>query len=271
MPAGAVWKGFISFGLVSFPVRLSAAARAEAVRFHWLHKKDRSRVREVWYCAEEDKPIERSDMVKGYEVSKGEYVTVEDEELKKVAPPTPTTMDILQFVDGDAVDPIYFESSYYVGADEAMGKAYALFLAALTSTKQHAIAKLAMHNREHIVLIRPSEGSLVLHTLYYPDELHKSNRSETPKAKYSAKELDLAKSLVSHLKAPFKLEGFKDEYRENVERLIEEKQKGEKITSVKQPGKAPVIDLMEALKRSLKTSEATSKRPPKKTGRSKAA
>jgi DNA end-binding protein Ku len=279
MPAAAVWKGFISFGLVSFPVRLSAAARAESIHFHWLHRKDESRVREVWYCAEEDKPIERSDMVKGYEVAKGEYVVVEDEELKKIAPPTATTMDILQFVSSDAVDPIHFESSYYVAPEGAMGKPFSLFLAALSDSKQHAIAKLAMHNREHIVLIRPSDGGLVLHTLYYPDELHEGRRTETPKAKYSAKELELAKSLVTHLKAPFKPAQFKDEYRENVQRLIEQKQKGQKITAVKQPHKAPVIDLMEALKRSLKPEAASAaatkeKRPArsqKKTAKRKAA
>src|SRR5580704_5575915 len=179
--AATVWKGFISFGLVSFPVRLFAAARPEAVHFHLLHKKDQSRVKEVWYCAEENKPIDRSDIEKGYEVSKGEYVVVGDEELKEIAPPTATTMDILQFVGSEEVDPIYFESSYYVAAQEKTAKPYVLFMAALTETGQNAIAKIAMHNREHVVLIRPSDGGLVLHTLYYPDELHKTNRSEVPK------------------------------------------------------------------------------------------
>src|SRR5271154_237478 len=154
MPA-AVWKGYISFGLVSFPVRLFAAGRAEAVHFHMLHAKDLSRVKEVWYCAEEDKPIDRAEIVKGYETSKGEYVVVEDEDLKKIAPATATTMDVLQFVKSGDVDPIYFESSYYVAPEEKTAKPYALFLAALGSTQQHAIAKIAMHNREHVVLIRP--------------------------------------------------------------------------------------------------------------------
>lgn len=250
MPA-TVWKGFISFGLVSFPVRLFSAARAEAVHFHMLHKKDLSRVKEVWYCAQEDKPIERSEIVKGYETSKDKYVVVADEELKKIAPATATTMDILQFVDSGEVDPVFFESSYYVAAETSTAKPYSLFAAALSGTKQDAIAKLAMHNREHIVLIRPYGGGLMLHTLYYPDELHKANRSETPKAKYTAKELELAKTLVAHLTAPFKPDLFKDAYRENVERLIKQKQKGQKITVMEQPRKAPVIDLMEALKRSL--------------------
>ncbi len=276
--AATVWKGYISFGLVSFPVRLTSAARAETVHFHMLHKKDLSRVKEVWFCAEEDKQIDRSDIVKGYETSKGAYVVVEDEELKKIAPATATTMDILQFVGNDEVDPIFFESSYYVAPEDKTAKPYTLFMAALEETKQDAIAKIAMHNREHIVLIRPAEGGLILHTLYYPDELHKSNKSEAPKSKYTAKELELAKSLVNHLKAPFKPQEFTDEYRENVERLIKEKQKGKKITTVEQPRKAPVIDLMEALKRSIKAgsgkpaSKGNAARTSRKTaGRRKAA
>jgi DNA end-binding protein Ku len=250
MPA-TVWKGYLSFGLVSFPIRLFAAARPEAVHFHMLHRKDLSRVKEVWYCAEEDKPIERSEIVKGYEIEKGEYVTVDDEELKKVAPATATTMDVLQFVGSGGIDPLLFESSYYVAPEEKVSKPYALFMAALAETKQDAIAKLAMHNREHVVLIRPAEGGLVLHTLYYEDELHKANKAEMPKSKFSAKELEMAKSLVQHLSGKFKLADFRDTYRENVERLMEEKRKGEKITAVKQPRKAPVIDLMTALKKSL--------------------
>jgi DNA end-binding protein Ku len=254
MPA-TVWKGFISFGLVSFPVRLFSAARAERVQFHMLHKKDLSRVKEVWYCAEENKPIDRADIVKGYETSKNQYAVVEDEEMKKIAPPTATTMDILQFVGSDEVDPIFFESSYYVAAEGKTAKPYVLFMAALSETKRDAIAKIAMHNREHIVLIRPSGSGLILHTLYYAGELHRANKSETPKATYTTKELELAKSLVSHLTAPFKPNEFHDTYRENIERLIKQKQKGQKVTPVEQPRKAPVIDLMEALKRSLNASQ----------------
>jgi DNA end-binding protein Ku len=250
MPA-TVWKGYLSFGLVSFPIRLFAAARPEAVHFHMLHRKDLSRVKEVWYCAEEDKPIERSEIVKGYELEKGEYVTVDDEELKKVAPATATTMDVLQFVASGGVDPLLFESSYYVAPEEKVSKPYALFMAALTETEQDAIAKVAMHNREHVVLIRAAGGGLILHTLYYEDELHKANKAEAPKTNFSAKELEMAKSLVQHLSGKFKLADFHDTYRENVERLVEEKSKDEKITTVKQPRKAPVIDLMTALKKSL--------------------
>lgn len=264
MPA-TVWKGFLSFGLVSFPVRLLSAARGEAVHFHMLHKKDQSRVKEVWYCVSEDRPIDRADMVKGYEVSKGKYVVVGDAELKKIAPPTATTMEVLQFVANDEVDPIYFESSYYVAPEEKTAKPYVLFVAALVETKQDAIAKIAMHNREHVVLIRPSHGSLILHTLYYSDELHKANRTETSTARYSGKELSLATSLVSQLKAPFKPGEFTDTYRKNVERLIEQKRKGQRITTVEQPRKAPVVDLMDALRRSLASSKRAGSAAAKKT------
>ena len=261
MPA-IVWKGYLSFGLVSFPVRLFAAARPETIHFHMLHKKDLSRVKEVWYCAEEDKPVTRAEMVKGHEVSKGKYVVVEDEELKKIAPPTATTMEVLQFVDADAVDPILFERSYYVGPDEKVSKPYALFLQAIEETKSCAVAKLTMHGRENVVLIRVSEDSLVLHTLYYPDELHKANKQASPaKTNLSKKELELAKTLVQQFTAPFKPDQFHDGYRENVEKLIEQKRKGQKITAIEQPKPAKVVDLMEALQRSIQQGKGPAQRP----------
>jgi len=175
--AATVWKGYLSFGLVTVPVRLFSAARAEGIHFHLLHKKDLSRVREVWYCAEENKPVERSEIVKGYEVEKGEYLTVNDEELKKIAPKTATTMEVLQFVAREDVDPLLFESSYYVAPEEKVSKPYALFAAALAETGRDAIAKIAMHNREHVVLIRPAGGALVLHTLYYESPQRKRRRA----------------------------------------------------------------------------------------------
>jgi len=120
-----------------------------------------------------------------------------------------------------------------------------------------------MHNREHVVLIRPADGGLVLHTLFYADELHAANKTKAPQAKFSANELDMAKSLVKHLANPFRPEAFHDTYRENVERLIQQKRRGQKVTTIKQPKKAPVIDLMEALKQSLKSTPA---RPTSKKG-----
>jgi DNA end-binding protein Ku len=260
MPA-IVWKGYISFGLISFPVRLFSAARAETVHFHMLHRKDLSRVKEVWYCAEEDKPIGRADIVKGYETSKGEYVVLEDEELKNIAPATASTMEIIQFAKDAEVDPVYFESSYYLAPGDDVTKPYALFSKALKESKYSAIAKVTMHGREHVVLIRSFENQLILHTLYYSNELHSANKQSGPaKASASAKELELAMQLIKQLAAPFKPNQFHDTYREDVEKLIEQKKKGQKITSAPaKPRKAPVIDLMEALKKSLKSSATESK------------
>lgn len=265
--AATVWKGYLSFGLVTFPVRLFSAARAKTVRFHMLHKKDLSRVKEVWYCAAEDKPIDRSEIVKGFEAGKNDYVVVDDEELKAIAPPTAGTIEIIQFVSDDEVDPIYFEISYYMNPEEKVSKAYELFAAALKDSGRYAVAKMAMHNREHVVLIRPSKAGLLLHTLFYADELNSANRGERAAAKFTAKELDLAKTLLNQMTGPFKPNEFHDAYRENVEHLIEEKKKGHAVPKVKTPRKAPVVDLMEALKRSLKTQAAQPAKKPSKRRR----
>ncbi len=260
MPA-TVWKGYLTFGLVSFPIRLFAAARPEPVHFHLLHKKDLSRVKEVMYCAAEDKPLDRDEIVKGYEYEKNQYVVVDPEELEKVAPPTARSMEILQFVRMDEIDPIFFEKSYYVGPEESVSRPYSLLLAAMKETKYDALAKVAMHGREHIVILRPAEKSIVLHTMYFVDELHKANEVPAPKqAKFDKKELDLAKKLIDTLAGAFRPEQYHDEYKQNVEKLIEAKRKGHKVTPIRQPKKAPVIDLMQALQQSLaKTARSESK------------
>jgi DNA end-binding protein Ku len=251
MPA-TVWKGYLSFGLVSFPVGLASAARPESVHFHMLHKKDNSRLKEVWYCAEEDKPVSRKEIVKGYEYNKGHYVVIEDAELKKVAPPTASVMEILQFVKSEEVDPIFFEKSWYIVPEAQGAKPYALLREAMNETDYRAIAKLTMHGRENIVIIRPSGDGLVLHTMFFVNELHKSNKGERAAGKkFPKKEIDLAKQLIKALAGPFKPEQYKDEYRENVEKLIEQKRKGKKITAIDQPKARPVVDIMEALQKSL--------------------
>jgi len=273
MPA-VVWKGYVSFGLVSFPVRLYAAGRAAAVHFHLLHRKDLSRVKEVWFCAAEDQPIQRSDMVKGYETAKDQYVAVEEDELERIAPETASTMEIIQFVREAEVDPVYFETSYYVAPGDDITKPYALFLKALSESGYEAIAKLTMHGREHVALIRAGKGGdangLLLHTLFYPNELHEASRQKIPaKAAATKKEMDLATQLIRQLAAPFRPENFHDTYRENVEKLIAQKQKGEPVKSQPKAKRAPVIDLMEALKKSLQSGAKA--QAPKRTRRTQAA
>jgi DNA end-binding protein Ku len=259
--AATVWKGFISFGLVSFPVRLFAASRAGGVHFHMLHKTDLSRIKEVFYCAEEDKPVSREDIVKGIEVRKGEYVVVTDEELKKVAPPTASAMEILEFVPADQVDPMYLESSYYVGPEEAASKPYVLLLRAMSESKRYGIAKIAMHGREHIAVLRASADGLVMHTMYFANELQKNNAPRIPReAKISAKEMDLARTLVEKLGGDFRPEKFHDEYVANVERLLEEKQRGKKVTPIRQTKAKPVVNIIEALQKSLAQSAKTKRK-----------
>jgi Ku protein len=169
--AASVWKGHLTFGMVSFPIRLFSAARSETISFNMLHKDDHSRIRQVTYCALEDKPIARTDTVKGYEYEKDHYVVIDEEDIKKVAPKTAKVMEILEFVKADQVDPIYLESSYYVAPDEGGEKAYALLFQALRESSFYAVAKVAMHNREHIIVLRPGSKGILSHTMYYQDEI----------------------------------------------------------------------------------------------------
>src|SRR5580693_10685253 len=149
--ASTVWKGHLTFGLVSFPVRLYSAARSESISFNQLHKADGSRIKQVLFCQTEDKQIPRSEIVKGFEYEKDRYVVIDDEEVKKVAPSTAKVMEILEFVKTEQVDPIYMETSYYMAPDEAGEKPYALLFDALKRSGRVGVAKVAMHNREHIV------------------------------------------------------------------------------------------------------------------------
>ena len=206
--------------------------------------------------------------MKGYEVEKDQYIVVKQEELQKVAPSTARVREILQFVRTAEVDPILFDKSYYVQPEEPVSKPYSLLLHAMTETKYYAVAKVAMHGREHVVIIRPTGSGMVLHTMYYEDELHKANQPSLPKQdKYNQKEVELAKRLIDTLASPFKLDYYHDTYRENVLKMIEQKQKGHKLTPIRQPRVAPVIDLMAALQQSLSkagSGASTAKRTPAK-------
>lgn len=251
MPA-TVWKGYLSFGLVSFPIRLHSAARTETVHFHLLHNKDLSRVREVMYCAAEDKPLDKSEIVKGYEYEKNKYIVIEPEDLEKIAPPTATVMEILQFVRMEEIDPIFFETSYYVEPESAVTRPYALLLEAMKETKYDALAKMSMHGREHIVILRPREQGIILHTMYFVSELNQANEVQFEKpGKFEKKEADLAKRLIETLAAPFEPEKFQDQYRANMEELIEKKRRGQKVIPIRKPKTQPVTDLLQALQQSL--------------------
>ena len=249
--ASTVWKGQLSFGLVSMPVRLYSAARSETIGFNQIHKSDGSRIRQVLYCQAEDKPVPRSELVKGYEYEKDRYVLIEDEDVKKVAPKSSKVMEILEFVPATEVDSIYLESSYYLAPDEAGEKPYALLFEALRRTGYMGIANVAMHNREHIVLLRPSDKGIVLHTMFYEDEIRKVDEFRTDTSLVKDKELELATMLIQTLAANFEPAKYKDTYRENLQKMIEAKLQGQEIVETPQPRAEKVIDIMEALKSSL--------------------
>ncbi|HSM85175.1 MAG TPA: Ku protein [Candidatus Limnocylindrales bacterium] len=257
--ASTVWKGHLTFGLLSLPVKLYSAARSETVSFNQLHKDDHSRVKQVLYCQLEDKPIQRSDIVKGYEYEKDKYVVVEDEEIKKVAPKTAKTMEVLEFVKTSEVDPVFFDASYYLAPDEAGEKPYALLFEALRQSGCVGVAKIAMHNREHIVILRPGARGILLHTMYYMDEIRQVEEFRTDTSMVQEKELGLARMLIESLLAPFEPDKYKDNYRENLMAMIKAKVEGKQIVEPAAPAhKAPVIDILEALKMSL----AEGKKPP---------
>src|SRR3954465_494210 len=157
----SLWTGYLTFGLISMPVRLFAGARSEHISFNMLHRDDLVRVKQQLICPAEEKVVERNETVKGYEFRKGEYVVIEPEEIKKIEPKTAKAMEILEFVKADDVDPIYFESSYYLVAEEAGKRPYALLSKALEETEYVAIAKLTMHNREYTVILRPYESGMM--------------------------------------------------------------------------------------------------------------
>jgi DNA end-binding protein Ku len=249
--AASVWKGHLTFGLVSLPVRLHSAARAETISFNLLHKDDNSRIKQITFCQSEDKPVPRSELVKGYEYEKDRYVVVEDEEIKKVAPKTSKVMEILEFVPSTEVDPIYLESSYYMAPEGGGEKPYALLFEALRQTNYVGVAKIAMHNREHIVILRPGRKGITLHTMYFENEVRKSEEFRTETELVKEKELGLAKMLIESLAASFEPEKYKDSYKENLEALIQTKLEGRKVVEIAAPPVAPVVDIMEALKRSL--------------------
>ncbi|MDX1979838.1 MAG: Ku protein [Bryobacteraceae bacterium] len=249
--ASTVWKGHLTFGLVSLPIKLFTAARAETISFNQLHRSDHSRVKQVLFCQAEDKPVPRSELVKGYEYEKDRYVVIEDEDIKKMAPKTAKVMEILEFVKQAEVDPVYFESSYYMAPDDAGEKPYALLFEALRKSGYVAVAKIAMHNREHIVILRPSGQGITLHTMYYDDEIRKTESFRTDTSAVKDKELDLAMMLVESLAAPFEPAKYHDTFRQNLRLMIDAKIQGQEVVAPVEAQQTKVIDIMEALKASL--------------------
>jgi DNA end-binding protein Ku len=225
-----------------------------------LHRDDLHRVKQQLYCPADNRVVERSDIVKGYEYRKDEYVVVEPEEIKKIEPKTAKTMEILEFVKAEEVDPVFFESSYYLMPEEAGRRPYALLTKALEESDYVAIAKLTMHNREYTVFLRPRDGGLMLHTMYYADEVREVEGFGAPDVQLKEAEVKVAHQLIEALADKWDPEKYHDTFQENLKKMIQTKLEGGKIAEVEKPKKlAPVVDLMSALKQSLAEMEGKKK------------
>jgi len=264
MAARPVAAGSISFGLVSIPVKLYTATRPKSVSFNLLHGKDKSRIQQKIYCPVDDAIIDRSELVRGYQIEKGVYVTFTDEELEKLEAHEDHAVAISEFVPLEQVDPVYFESSYHLGCSPESARAYKLLANAMTESKRVAIAHFTMRNKEHLVIIRPYEGGLMLHTMYYADEVvAEADVDRGQNAKTSDKELELAQRLIDDLtEKKFDPSKYHDEFRERVQEAAQRKVAGEEAVTAAptEPSRGKVIDLMSALRASLeKRGAATEK------------
>jgi DNA end-binding protein Ku len=257
--AASVWTGYLTFGLISMPVRLFSGARGSRISFHMLHRDDHVRVKQQLVCPADEKVLSRDEIVKGYEYSKGEYVILEPSEIKKIEPKTARAMEILEFVKSDEVDPVYFESSYYLMPDEPGRKPYALLSKVMADSTYLAVAKLTMHNREYTVLLRPHRGGLMLHTMYYQNEVRQMENFGQGAGDLKEGEIKVAQQLIEALEAKWDPSKFHDTFEDNLKKLIQARLEGKEATAVEKPKKlAPPVDLMAALKESL----AQMKKPP---------
>jgi DNA end-binding protein Ku len=254
MPPHSIGSGTISFGLVSIPIRMYTAASSESVSFNQLHPKCGGRVKQQLLCPTCNEVVERSTLVKGYEFAKDQYVQFTEEELKALEGEASKMIDIAEFVPLAQVDPIYFEKTYYLGPDKGGEKAYRLLADAMTKAGRVALAKFVMRGKENLVLIRPSQKGLMLHTMYFADEIRDFGEVDKGEdAKLKPGELELAERLVGELtNEKFSPERYDDEYRTRVLQVVESKVEGREVTSLApQAQRTQVIDLMDALKQSL--------------------
>ncbi|MGZ4208256.1 MAG: non-homologous end joining protein Ku [Actinomycetota bacterium] len=274
--ARAIWKGAISFGLVTIPIRVHTAVEEKSFKFNQLHSKDQGRIKYKRFCSVCNEEVPFDEIVRGYEYEKDHYVILTDDDIDRGLANV-RTIDILKFVDQRDIDPIYWQRSYYLAPDGTPGlKAYKLLSKALKDDERVAIAKIAFRDKEHLATLRVRDGVFVLETMYWPDEIRAAEFEELDEdVKIAPQELQMAKSLIDNMTGDFDPQEFKDEYREKLEALVQKKVEGEEITVVEEAGTAKVLDLIEALKASV---EATGKEPgskkkaaPKKTAPKKKA
>jgi DNA end-binding protein Ku len=262
--AASVWKGALTFGLLSIPIRLYAAARSQRVALHQLHDKCHTRLRQPLFCPTCDRIVNRNEVIKGFEYEKGHYVIVDKADLAKITPESGRSMELLAFVKGEQIDPIFFDSSYLALPDKDADKPYQLLLKALEETQRVGIARFTMHQRTYTVFVRPRDGGITIHTMYFVNEIRQvAGYGERPKnLQLRPQELKLAEQLVESLAEDFNPAQYHDTYEDELRALIEAKQKGKAVAEKPAPKHAKVIDIMDALKKSVREAEAPKRRKP---------
>ncbi|HEX7707217.1 MAG TPA: Ku protein [Thermoanaerobaculia bacterium] len=260
----AIATGQIAFGLVSIPVKLfSAAESSEKISFNMLHKDCSTRVQQQLFCPKDERTIDRTETAKGYEFARGQYVLFNEEELKALEEKATQQIEITEFVKSDQIDPIYFAKPYYLGPDKGAARAYTLLARALEETGRWAVAKYAARGKGYIVVLRPLGKGLVMQQLYYPNEIRSIDELDLGDAEVKESELKMAIQLAEMSASEgFHPENYRDEVQERIRGLIQKKIEGEEITeAVTEEPHAQVIDLMEALRRSLGESKSAPARP----------
>jgi DNA end-binding protein Ku len=265
-----IWRGYIQFGLVTIPVDVYSATSSERISFHLLHKEDHGRVHNKRVCELDGKELSNDDIVKGYEYQKDEYVELTDEDFEKIAIKSTKVIDISDFVDHEEIDPMFFDTPYYLAPGKGAAKPYALLREVLKSSGKVGIAKVAIRQREYLASVKPHGAALMLETMHFADEITSSRELELPgeDVKVDKKQLKVAQQLVDGLTAKFEPEKYKDTYREALLEVIEKKVKGGtvKLPSARRAKATNVVDIMDRLKQSLKEVE---RGKPKATSRKK--
>ena len=245
----------LSFGLVSIPVRLFPATQDKDVSFHLLHQLDHSRIKNKRFCASEDAEVQQEDLVRAFEVSRDQYVEISDEDLEQLPLPAKHTIELSAFVNVHDIDPIYYEKSYYLEPEESGVKAYALLTRVLGEKQVSGVASIAIRNKESLCALRPHDGTLLLETLYYPDEIREREFAASD-VKVSDRELSVAGSLVDALAEKFQPDKYHDHYREALLELIKDKTEGREVVAPEEAEPAPKVgDLMEALRASIEAAK----------------
>ncbi|HEX6349848.1 MAG TPA: Ku protein [Candidatus Dormibacteraeota bacterium] len=273
----SMWKGVITFGMVSIPVRLYVATDSQGISFRQLCAEHLSPIKYKRWCAEGDHEVSYDDIVKGYEVSSDNYVVIEDKDLDNLPLPTAHAIEITEFVEQNEINGgLYFKSAYYMEPEEVGKKPYALLKQALEETKKVAVAKIAFRDREHLAALSPLDGHMLMNTLHWPDEIRSVEgiKGVDGSAKVSDRELQMAKTLVESLADTFDPERYQDNYKEALMQVVQAKVEGQETVTAPEPEAAPrVMDLMEALKASVeaakksKPAAATASKPAKQRAR----